>query len=87
METTEVIEVWYNSPEFISVAVGAILLVLEWIARYVPTKKPIKLILYFVIWLLQKSVEAVPEKIKEDNQPEAAEEPKKKKWYQFRRKE
>lgn len=94
MEAEVVQQVWYQSSEFYTVLSGAGLLVVEWIMRYVPTRKPVKFILWLIVAMLrqverglEKTIEVVPDRVVApvDSvvvEPVAPKEDKKK-WYQF----
>ena len=55
---------WYTSTEFLVVLGGAILVVIEWVLRFIPTSKPIGFVLKAVVAVLQWLINRVPEKKK-----------------------
>ena len=55
---------WYTSTEFLVVLGGAVLLVIEWILRFIPTSKPIGFALKAVVAVIQWLINRVPEKKK-----------------------
>lgn len=90
-------EIWYQSNEFYSILAGGALVVFEWIMRAVPTKRPVKLLLWVVIAILkqlskgiEKTVEIAPDNVKPAPEAKTKTDPEqeiktKRKWFQFRK--
>jgi hypothetical protein len=55
---------WYASTEFLVVLGGAVLVVIEWVLRFIPTSKPIGFVLRAVVAIIQWLINRVPDKRK-----------------------
>lgn len=55
---------WWQTWEFWSVVLAAILLVIEWVLKAIPTTKPVGFILQAVVWIINKLLNTVNDRKK-----------------------